>query len=208
MKLIKLTYNEILKQVKKKGFIISLCILILFSVGLPVLYRLFAYGDITYPLYDKIDKEYYTEQIVKKPSTSEDKLFNELINEKVSIMDSAINKKEQSTNFKNMLYEEYINTKLTIIVIDKLINNEKVNTKNIDEWFILNTTDYTNYTKEELIKEKETLKEEEIKLKSTIDNSDYTWYLNRQIQMMSNDSENDKKRIESIKRINKSKYNR
>ena len=101
MKLIKLTYNEILKQVKKKGFIISLCILILFSVGLPVLYRLFAYGDITYPLYDKIDKEYYTEQIVKKPSTSEDKLFNELINEKVSIMDSAINKKEQSTNFKN-----------------------------------------------------------------------------------------------------------
>ena len=201
MKLIKLTYNEILKQVKKKGFIISLCILILFSVGLPVLYRLFAYGDITYPLYDKIDKEYYTEQIVKKPSTSEDKLFNELINEKVSIMDSAINKKEQSTNFKNMLYEEYINTKLNIIVLDKLINNEKVNTKNIDEWFILNTTDYTNYTKEELIKEKETLKEEEIKLKSTIDNSDYTWYLNRQIQMMSNDSENDKKIISLLKEL-------
>ena len=29
MKLIKLTYNEILKQIKKKGFIISICILIL-----------------------------------------------------------------------------------------------------------------------------------------------------------------------------------
>ena len=90
---------------------------------------------------------------------------------------------------------------LKIIVLDKLINNEKVNTKNIDEWFILNTTDYTNYTKEELIKEKETLKEEEIKLKSTIDKSDYTWYLNKQIQMMSNDSENDKKIISLLKEL-------
>lgn len=201
MKLIKLTYNEILKQVKKKGFIISLCILILFSVGLPVLYKLFAYNDTTYPLYDNTDKTYYKEQIVKKPSTTEDKLFNELINEKVSIIESAINKKEQSTSFKNMLYEEYINTKLNIIVLDKLINNKKINTKNIDEWFMLNTTNYTNYTKEELIKEQEKLKKEETKLKNTIDKNDYTWYLNKQIQMMPNDSENDKKIINLLKEL-------
>lgn len=201
MKLMKLTYNEILKQVKKKGFIISLCILVLFSVGLPVLYKLFAYSNTTYPIFNDSSKEYYENQIIKNPSTSDDKLFNELLNEKISIIDYAISKKEQSTSFKNTLYDEYTSVKLNIIVLDKLINNEKINTKNVDEWFMLNTTDYINYTKEELIKEKQVLEKQALELKNTIDKSDYTWYLKRQIQMMSNDSENDKKIINLLKEL-------
>ena len=201
MKLMKLTYNEILKQVKKKGFIISLCILILFSIGLPVLYKLFAYSNTTYPIFNDSSKEYYENQIIKNPSTNDDKLFNELLNEKLSIIDCAINKKEQSTSFKNTLYDEYTSVKLSIIVLDKLINNEKINTKNIDEWFMLNTTDYINYTKEELIKQKQVLEKQALELKNTIDKNDYTWYLKRQIQMMSNDSENDKKIINLLKEL-------
>lgn len=201
MKLMKLTYNEILKQVKKKGFIISLCILILFSIGLPVLYKLFAYSNTTYPIFDDSSKNYYENQIIKNPSTNDDKLFNELLNEKISIIDYAISKKEQSTSFKNTLYDEYTSVKLSIIVLDKLINNEKINTKNIDEWFMLNTTDYINYPKEELIKQKQVLEKQALELKNTIDKNDYTWYLKRQIQMMSNDSENDKKIINLLKEL-------
>lgn len=201
MKLMKLTYNEILKQVKKKGFIISLCILILFSIGLPVLYKLFAYSNTTYPIFDDSSKNYYENQIIKNPSTNDDKLFNELLNEKISIIDYAISKKEQSTSFKNTLYDEYTSVKLSIIVLDKLINNEKINTKNIDEWFMLNTTDYINYPKQELIKQKQVLEKQALELKNTIDKNDYTWYLKRQIQMMSNDSENDKKIINLLKEL-------
>ena len=38
-------------------------------------------------------------------------------------------------------------------------------------------------------------------MKNTIDKNDYTWYLKRQIQMMSNDSENDKKIINLLKEL-------
>lgn len=201
MKLIKLTYNEILKQIKKKGFIISICILILFSVGFPFLYKTFAYNDVNYPLYDEIDKDYYKNQIIKNPSTSEEKLFNELLNEKVSIMDSAINKKEQSTSFKDMLYSEYTNTSLNIIVLDKLINDQQINTTNVDEWFLLTTANYNSYTKDELIKEKKNLEKDKTELKNIIDKNDYTWYLKKQIQIMPSDSDNDKKIISLLKEL-------
>lgn len=102
MKLMKLTYNEILKQVKKKGFIISLCILILFSIGLPVLYKLFAYSNTTYPIFDDSSKNYYENQIIKNPSTNDDKLFNELLNEKISIIDYAIEKMNKVQALKTL----------------------------------------------------------------------------------------------------------
>ena len=85
MKILKLTYNEILKQIKKKSFIICLAILLFFAIALPLLYKAFAYNQVSNDLYTSYDIENQQELIIKNPKTSEDKLFNKLIDEKVEI---------------------------------------------------------------------------------------------------------------------------
>ena len=178
MKILKLTYNEILKQIKKKSFIICLAILLFFAIALPLLYKAFAYNQVSNDLYTSYDIENQQELIIKNPKTSEDKLFNKLIDEKVEIIKTAISKKEQTSEFKTTLYETYITKKLNTIVLEDMINNEKIDYDNIDETFYLATTNYKNLSKKELIKEQQKENKDIKELEQVIKNNDYTWYLN------------------------------
>lgn len=175
----KLVYNEILKQVKKKSFIIILSILILFAIGLPFLYKAFTNNEeYYYYLYDSYIVEDYQTYLIKNAKTDDELLYNELINEKINIMNKAISKKERGSNFKDSLYYEYTEYKFKAIVIKYLINDKNItNLKEIDYDFSY----YLDYSKEELNTELEEVNKNIKELDSVIESSDYTWYLKKRL---------------------------
>ena len=87
MKILKLTYNEILKQVKKLSFKVCLIIVLLFAISMPILYKVFVYDD-SFPLYYEGDIQYYQDQIISDADTEQDKLFNKLLDIKINIINT------------------------------------------------------------------------------------------------------------------------
>ena len=198
MKIIKLIYNEIIKQTKKKSFIISLALLLLFAGSLPLLYKSFAYEEATTNLYTTYDINIQQEQIIKNPKTNQDELFNELTNQKIEIMKNAISKKEQNSTFKINIYDEYTTTKLNTIVLEHIIKNEKIDYNNIDDNFFLTTTNYKNLTTEELLQEQQQENKKLLELQQVIDTNNYLWYLKNTQKELDLTTETGKKTNELI----------
>ena len=184
MKMIKLVYNEILKQTKKFSFKIAFLILALFAIGVPFLYKAFIYNDNIFPLYYEEDIEVYEKDLVDNASTSQDRLNNELVNVRIDTVKKALSKDEKSSNFKSSIYEEYISTKRLAITLEYMFNDEDVNYKEIDSIFELDSSYYKDLSKEELKKEITSLNEKADELSEIIDTSDYSWYLKSQIESL------------------------
>ena len=181
--MIKLIYNEILKQVKKKSFIIILSILVLFSGALPFLYKAFTGTEENYPLFYSYLVEDYQATLIKDAKTDNELLNNDIINEKINIVKKAISKKEKSSNFKERLYYEYTESKIKAITLKYLINDKNITNINNDEF---DFSEYLTYTKEELNTELNKVNKNINELEKVIESNDYTWYLKKCLNETSN----------------------
>lgn len=204
MKILKLTYNEILKQTKKRGFKICLIVLMLFAIGIPVLYRTFTYGETFYPLYCDQNINEYEGQIIKNPQTDQDKLHNKLIETKLEAIKTAIKKDEPSSEFKVTLYDKYITTKRMSIIIDSILLKENINYQNIDQLFELNSSEYQNLQKDQLKEIKSNLSTTIEQLEQVVVTGDYSWYLKgkrNELKDVTNDDINNKKILDIYNKL-------
>ena len=192
MKILKLTYNEILKQVKKLSFKVCLIIVLLFAISMPILYKVFVYDD-SFPLYYEGDIQYYQDQIISDADTEQDKLFNKLLDIKINIINRALENDEDYTDFNSMLYNEYMSSKTMSTILDSMIKDEDINYNEIDGWFEIDSNQYLDYSVQQLQDAKNELKEYIKDLEGIIDTKDYSWYLQVQRSYYENYSnENDK----------------
>lgn len=204
MKIVKLIYNEILKQTKKLSFKIAFLILVLFAIGVPFLYKMVIYNDDVFPLYYESDIEYYENDLVEDAETSQDKLHNELVNVRIDVVKKAISNDESASNFRMDVYEEYIRTKRLEIVLNYMIQDKDIDYEEIDNDFELNSSYLEGLSKEELQDQIDNLNKELDVLNETITNNDYSWYLNSQIEnLKANDNLNDidKKTLEVYEKL-------
>ena len=176
MKILKLTYNEILKQVKKLSFKVCLIIVLLFAISMPILYKVFVYDD-SFPLYYEGDIQYYQDQIISDADTEQDKLFNKLLDIKINIINRALENDEDYTDFNSMLYNEYISSKTMSTILDSMIKDEDINYNEIDGWFEIDSNQYLDYSVQQLQDAKNEIEEYTKDLEGIIDTKDYSWYL-------------------------------
>ena len=176
MKILNLTKSEILKQTKKLSFKVCLIILLVIAIGLPVLFKVFTPSTSTQVEEEvKANIEAYNENIVVNPKTTMEKLTNEL--NKISISTENLKLKNKNTisenDYRNDLYEQYRIAKSEYIVLSYVLDNKKINYNLLDEQFDLNTINYKDFNKDEILVTMENLKKHYTTLKKTIDNNNY-----------------------------------
>lgn len=202
MKILNLTKAEILKQTKKQSFKICLIILLILAVGLPILFKVFSPDDKSTQLQEtNTNIEIYKDEIIQNPKTETDKLKNELNKENIKIENLKLknNYLNEENDYRYYLYESYKTSKEESIVVSYLLNDKKINTQEIDETFDLNTNNYKDLTKEELISIKNQLQTEYTSLRKTIDDNNYKDYINKQIALLQkNNNQENKKEITNI----------
>lgn len=188
MKILKLTYTEILKQTKKLSFKVCLIILLAFAIGLPVLFKAVSQSDLSNKVYYEEDLTYYENSIIEDPKTDEEKLENELNNVMIDTIKMSFSKEKgkEATDFKKELYEDYSNDKMILVVLDYLIKGKTIDYEVIDEYFDLNSQMYKDLDYNELIKVKEELLLQTEETLEMIDKDDYTYYLNKELENLKN----------------------
>lgn len=182
MKIIKLVYNEVLKQTKKLSFKIAFLILILFAIGVPFLYKTVIFNENMYPLYYESDIKYYENDLINNPKNSEDELNNELVNIRINAVKQAIKNDEKSSTFRMNVYEDYIKTKRLEVVVEYLLKSTEFDYKKIDDSFELNTSYLLELSKDKLKEEQNNLNKKSQYLEEVIKNNDYSWYLDNEIK--------------------------
>lgn len=187
MKILNLTKAEMLKQTKKLSFKVCLIILLALAVGLPILFKAFTPSTSTQTEEEaKANIEAYNENIVANPKTTMEKLTNEL--SKISINTENLKIKNKSINSENDyrydLYEQYRIAKSEYTVLSYALDNKKIDYNSLDEQFDLNTTNYKDFNKEEITVTMENLKKHYTTLKQTIDNNNYKDHLQKEINYL------------------------
>lgn len=193
MKLLKLTYSEILKQTKKLSFKVCLIILLAFAIGIPVLFKALSQNEYSNQVYSKEDLSYYEDLLIKNPKTDEEQLENKLNEVMIDTIKMSFvkEKDKEATDFKISLYEEYKSDKMTAVVLEYMIEGKTIDYARVDEEFNLNSEGYKEIEPTELLKIKDELllnAEETIKI---IDKNDYTYYLNEQLESLKNSEPNE-----------------
>ena len=193
MKILKLTYTEIVKQTKKLSFKVCLIILLAFAIGIPVLFKALAQDEHSNQIYYEEDLLYYENSIIEDPKTDEEQLENKLNEVMVDTINMSFvkEKNEEATDFKVSLYDEYRNYKMTAVVLEYMIEGKTIDYAKIDEGVNLNSESYKGIELAELSKIKDNLllkAEETVKI---IDKNDYTYYLNEQLENLKNSESNE-----------------
>lgn len=188
MKILKLTYSEILKQTKKLSFKVCLIILLAFAIGIPVLFKALSQDEYSNRIYYEEDLSYYENSVMENPKTDEEQLENKLNEVMIDIikMSFAKEKNKEATDFKTSLYDEYRNYKMTAVVLEYMIEGKTIDYVKIDEEFNLNSESYKGIELAELSEIRDNLllkAEETVKI---IDKNDYTYYLNEQLENLKN----------------------
>lgn len=185
MKILKLTYNEIIKQTKKLSFKICLVILLFFALALPILYKAFAFDEDSFPLYYKEDINIYQSELIKSPRNDEEKLKNDLNNIKIDVAKKAIDKKEKRTPFKSSIYEEYLNSKSIEKILTYLLENKNINLDFIDSEYNIDTSILQNADINNLPELRSAYKEKIETLEKIIESEDYSWYIRAEVEYLS-----------------------
>ena len=185
MKMFGLIYNEIIKIVKKTSFKICVILMFLFTILISVLFD-WAFDSGTTYLYSDIDLEVVQEEIIDKPSSDTEFLINDINNFKVSVIEDSIAKGEEYSSFKLNLCDEYINKKIELLTIDYLLKGKKIDFSLIDDYFYSDVSSFGSLDKNELVDFYENLDKEVSILSRVIQENDYKWYLNREIELLKN----------------------
>ena len=134
MKLLKLTYSEILKQTKKLSFKVCLIILLAFAIGIPVLFKALSQNEYSNQVYSKEDLSYYEDLLIKNPKTDEEQLENKLNEVMIDTIKMSFvkEKDKEATDFKISLYEEYKSDKMTAVVLEYMIEGKTIDYARVD----------------------------------------------------------------------------
>ena len=73
MKFLRLTYNEIYKQIKKKSFIITLLLIILFAISFPIINKLT--GSEETHNYDNYEIDYLKQSNINSNNEEEKEMY-------------------------------------------------------------------------------------------------------------------------------------
>lgn len=199
MKIIKLTYNEILKQTKKLSFKICFLILILLAIGVPFLVNWLTSDGDGMGMFFKGDINEYKSAMVESPLTDQDNLVNDLNNALIDLTESALKNDPKSSSFHTYLYDNLFNDVKLSIVFNYMIEDKDVDYSKIDEQFDLTSSDFKNMNKTNL-KELVLEYDESInEMKQVALDDDYSWYLEEQINALKMVGGSDKYSNEKIK---------
>ena len=192
MKILKLTHNEILKQVKKLGF--RICLIILFSLAIlyPILTK-----TLSNVSFDS-GVSYYEEEIkylstyLSTGDNYEDKLNNEIIELQISYYDLAKKEKIDYRDYREYLIDNVIEKELNLIIVNRLINGEdyskieKVIYSENKEYntFFIDTKQFYYLSKEDLPLMKESLEKDIKSLNQAIKENDYSYVLKTELNSL------------------------
>lgn len=184
MKILKMTYNEIIKQTKKLSFRIGLILLLLITIALPILYKKFSY-NYTYQMYSKEDLIHYEEELIESPKNNVEKIKNEFVMANIELIKQSLANKTTGSSFKSILYDKYLNEKRTLIIVNNLLNGIDINYNEIFESFDFYDERLNNYQileKNDLLILKKEITANIDELETVIANNDYSWYLKQQVK--------------------------
>lgn len=207
MKFLRLTYNEIYKQVRKKSFLITLLLIILFCIAFPIINK--ATGSNEESNYDKYEINYLESTSPNLSNDVENETYKKLRDVRLDYLKLRKKLDISDESYRYALVEENINKEQKIVVIDLI--NENKDIKSIEN-AINKSQDYFNLSldintladlnKEQLNKEKENLEKEIEKIDDVIKTDDYSYYINEKINELNTlIKENDN----NIKLLNNSK---
>ena len=189
MKIIKLIYNEIYKQVKKISFLIFFILIIIFTFTFSLINKFLGNTD-TFFMNSEVD--YYENYVYNKDAKDYDGLLvNELATISIENMKYSVDKKISYDDFRALLITEITNYKHHIAIINRLINGEEYtkiskSLKKADEElyiFYLDVSQYSNMSKEELEKEKKDLETRITDCTKVIEENDYSWYIKEELKL-------------------------
>lgn len=188
MKFIRLIYNEIFKQIKKKSFMIAFLLILLFCIAFPIINK--ATESDSEHNYDKYEIEY----LEKNPRTFSNKLEQRVYNDLTNIKISGLKQRQKldiaDSNYRYNLVEEVINLKYNEQILSYLI--EGISAEDLSkvlktfEDYPIEVNSYAVLTNEELLKEKASSEKERTKLENVILNDDYSYYIDKKIKETSN----------------------
>lgn len=184
MKILKLTFGELLKQTKKISFKVCLIILLAFAIGLPILYKTLVFEDTNSTVYDDSVLYFHKASIIEKPKTDDDMIFNDLNNTMIKVIEKSrkLEKEREVSDFKRSLYDEYANSMLNSVCLDYKIKNKDVDYERVDQEFVLNCISYSDLNKTDLIKIKKETNAKSLKILNSIKENNYANYLKEELK--------------------------
>ena len=186
MKMMKLIYNEIIKQTKKLSFKICFIILLIAAVLIPVFAKMYTLNDDmqSYPLYTPEEIEMFEIEKTENPKTSEEIYMNEVTELQKEVTKLGIKNKAQMTEINSDLYNAYIEYSQSILCIDKYLSGQ-FDEKTFEKFYYLE--DLKNPTKEELeLLKKENQDKKEITYQA-IESGEYKNFLIMKTEELKND---------------------
>lgn len=201
MKIFRLTYNEIVKLIKKTSFKVCMILFFVFIVLLSILFY-YTFDNGKMPLYYDIDLEILEEERIENPVSDTDLLINDINDFKIDLIAQAISKEEIYSDFKYNLYDEYINKKINLETINYILNDKNIDFTLISDLYGVDLSSFDTLDKSSLVLLRDDLNEEVSSLLKVINNNDYSWYLNMQLSIL-RESEKDSNTLNMIKAYEK-----
>ena len=184
MKFLRLTYNEIYKQIKKKSFIITLLLIILFAISFPIINKIT--GSEETHNYDNYEIDYLKQSNINSNNAEEKEMYKEFVNIRIDGLNIRHEKDITESNYRYALVEEAINKKEQIKVIEYLQDektfNEIENCINKIDAFVLDISILKGLNNKELEELKSKLESEVKKIDKVVLNDEYMYFINSKIE--------------------------
>ena len=183
-----LVYNEILKQTKKLSFKICFIILLVFSVALPILFKVVSNNDVS--IYTKDNLKYYESEIIRSPKSDDERLKNELNRGMISIIKLVLDDENLnvSNEFNTSLIDSYTYDFLTLKVLNYGFS-KSINYAEIDSLFLIDSSSYVKLSDDEVLSLKSSFEDKCVNDLKSIKDRDYISYLKNEIETYKNSLE-------------------
>lgn len=214
MKFLRLIYNEIFKQVKKKSFIITFGLILLFAIAFPIINK--ATGSETEHNYDNYEIEYLEQIEINTENDEEKEIFENLTDIRIEGLTLRHEKDIIDTNYRYMLIEENISKKQQLEVIDYLLEGKSFdeinNVVNKIDAYTFDISSFNGLSNDELEQIKTSLESEIKEIDEVVNNDNYMYFINEKIEEYNNllkENENEQKsttnktKLENLKTKNK-----